>query len=109
MKVDEYAERAAEELISRTRPDAIGGLHELLRLRRRRITERVMATVALIAVVSGGVVIAGHPPDPPPEPSRQPHGVRNGALIGRPLGGAGVVLARGDLPFVPDVTGSSSI
>jgi hypothetical protein len=109
MKVDEYAERAAEELLMRTRPDATQRLGDLLRLRRRRLVERAVVAIAVVAVAAGGLAAWGARPDRTPDPSGQQHGVRNGALIGRPLGGAGVVVTGGDLPFVPDAARYTSI
>jgi hypothetical protein len=98
VKLDELAQSAAQDLLDASATQAVGGLADLHRRRRRSALARGAGVVSVLALIAGGLAFAGANRVRQAEPAEPEPGVTNGALLGLPAAtGATLDLLSGSL------------
>ena len=99
MKLDEFARSAVTDLLDASAGQAVGGLADLHRRRRRRALVRGAGVVTVLVLIAGGLAFVGGNRVRQAEPTEPQLRVTNGALLGLPAAtGATLVLLTGSLP-----------
>ena len=99
MKLDEFARSAVTDLLDASAGQAVGGLADLHRRRRRRAIARVAGVVTVLVLIAGGLAVAGGNRVRQAEPAGPELRVTNGALLGLPAADdSTVVVLSGSLP-----------
>lgn len=98
MKLDELAQSSVRDLLDASATQAVGGLADLRRRRRRGALARGAGVVTVLVLIAGGLAFAGANRVRQAEPAEPELRVTNGALLGLPAAtGATLDLLSGSL------------